>query len=239
MYMIAVIILLVVGILMSAIFIASKVINYSIKTIILKGIASLFFLAIAIVSFCLTSSGHFYFKLFTVLGLFFGLLGDIFLGFKYVTTKTKKMWILLGMFAFSFGHIFYIVALLLGFYFAGQPLYIALPFTLPIAIITIYMLVAKKAGVHFGKGMFYFALYYLYCLTCMFSSSLSMAVLYKFNSTSLILFFVGAICFAASDFMLTGAYFKDGHRSKAYMAVYSIFYYAAQFLIALSIFYLV
>ena len=236
--MIASIIILVAGAIMSSIFIASKVINYSWKTIILKGIASLFFIALAIVCFCIAKNGHLLFKIFTVLGLFFGFLGDIFLGFKYITTKTKKMWILLGMFAFAFGHIFYIVALLVGFYVSGHTLFIVLPFTLPIAIIAIYMLVAKKAGVHFGKGMFYFALFYLYCLTCMVSSSLSVVCLYEFKPATLIMFFVGALCFCTSDFMLTGAYFKEGQRSKAYMAIYSVFYYLAQFIIAFSIFFL-
>ena len=236
--MIVSIILLVVGAIMSCIFIISKVINYSWKTIILKGVASLFFVALAIVCCCIRGNSHLLFKIFAVLGLFFGLLGDIFLGFKYITTKTKKMWILLGMFAFAFGHIFYIVALLVGFYVSGHTLFIVLPFTLPIAIIAIYMLIAKKAGVHFGKGMLYFALFYLFCLTCMVSSSLSMACLYEFKPVTLIMFFVGAVCFCTSDFMLTGAYFKEGQRSKAYMAIYSVFYYLAQFIIAFSIFFL-
>jgi hypothetical protein len=54
----------------------------------------------------------------------------------------------------------------------------------------------------------------------------------------LVLFFIGAIFFAASDSMLTGAYFKAGKRSKPYMAIYSVFYYIAQFLIAFSLFFL-
>ena len=237
--MIPAIILLVVGAIMSVIFIVSKVINYSWKTIILKGVASIFFVALAITCFCLTGKGYFTFKLLTIIGLFFGLLGDIFLGFKYITTKTKKLWIMLGMFAFALGHISYITALLVGFYVPGHSLFIVLPFTLPIVIICIYMLVARKAGVHFGKKMMPFAFFYLFCLTCMFSSSLSMVSLYVFKLTTLIMFFVGAINFVASDFMLTGAYFKDGQRSKAYRAIYSVFYYLAQFIIAFSIFYLI
>ena len=237
--MVAPIIILVLGALMSSVFIVSKVINYSLKTIIFKTVASLFFVALAIVSLCLSGTGHFHFKLFAILGLFFGMLGDVFLGFKYITTKTKKMWILLGMFAFALGHIFYVIALLGGFYIKGNALFMVIPFVLPIIIITIYMFVAKKVGINFGKGMLLFAFFYIYCLTSMFSSSLSMVILYKFSLTTLVMFFIGAICFAASDFMLTGAYFKEGTRSKAYMAIYSIFYYVAQFLIAFSIFFLV
>ena len=237
--MIASIVLLVLGAVMTTVFIVSKVVNYSFKTIIFKTIASLFFLALAIVCFCINNTGHFYFKLFATLGLFFGLLGDVLLGFKYITTKTKKFWILAGMFAFAIGHICYILALLLEFYVQGNVVFIILPFVMPIAIISIYMFVAKRVGINFGKGMLLFGLFYLYCLTTMLSSAICMTILHRFSITTLVMFFVGSICFATSDFMLTGAYFKAGQRPKAYMAAYSIFYYVAQFLIAFSIFFLV
>lgn len=236
--MIPSIILLVLGAAMSTIFIVSKVTNYSLKTIVFKTIASLFFVALGIVAFCLTP-GYFYFKLFTLLGLIFGMLGDVFLGFKYITTgKIQKIWILAGMFAFAFGHICYATGLLTQFYIPGNVLFIILPFVLPIAIISIYMVVAKKVGINFGKGMLLFGLFYLYCLTTMVSTSLSMVCLHKFSITTLAMFFPAALCFMASDFMLTGNYFKVGERTKTYRALYSVFYYVAQFVIAFSILFL-
>lgn len=237
--MVAIIILLVLGAVMSTVFIVSKVINYTFKTIIFKTIASLFFVAVAVVCLCLKTEGPFYFKLFTIIGLSLGLLGDVLLGFKYITTKTKKIWILAGMFAFAFGHIAYFVGLLISFYVKGNPLYMILSFTLPIILILGYMVVAKKAGINFGKGMLLFAIFYLYCLTAMVSTSFSMALLHRFSIPSLAIFFAGSLCFMTSDFMLTGSYFKEGKRSKAYNATYSIFYYVAQFLIALSLFFIV
>ena len=236
--MITVIILLVLGAIMSAIFIVSKVVNYSLKTIILKTIASLFFVALGIVCFCLSGTGHFLFKLFIVLGLFFGMLGDLFLGFKYITTKTKNMWILLGMFAFLLGHVFYIVGLFVGFYVPGNELCLILPVLVPVSFICIYMIIANKVGINFGKGMIPFAISYLFCLTCMVTTALCMACLHGFSLPTLIMFFVGSVCFATSDCMLTGAYFKPGKRSGAYMATYSVFYYVAQFVIAFSLFFL-
>ena len=236
--MIPIIILLVLGALVSCVFIVSKVIKYTFTTIVIKTIASLFFVAIAVVTVVLFREGHFFFKLFTVLGLFFGMLGDLLLGFKYITIKRKHIWILAGMFAFAIGHICYVLGLLLDFYVAGNVLFIILPFTLPVLIITIYMIIADKVGINFGKGMLPFAFFYIYCLTTMFSSALSMVILHEFKVVTLVMFFAGAICFVASDMMLTGAYFKPGQRSKAYMATYSIFYYVAQFVIAFSIFFL-
>lgn len=237
--MVVAIILLVLGVMMSAVFIVSKVIKYTYKTIIFKTIASLFFVALGVVCCCYNHSGHLTFKILTVLGLFFGMLGDLALGFKYITTKTKKLWIGLGMFAFIIGHILYVAGILVDFYVPGNALFIILPFVIPIPILSTYMLIAKKVGIDFGKGMLPFALIYLYGLTTMVSSSFCMLILYGFKPITLIMFFSSAICFAASDFMLTGAYFKEGERSKAYMAIYSILYYAAQFAIAFSIFFLV
>lgn len=237
--MIPSIVLLVLGTISSVIFIVSKVTNYSLKTIIFKTIASLFFVALGILDFCLNKEGYFLFKLFTVLGLFFGMLGDVFLGFKYITSGTaKKVWILLGMFAFALGHVFYIVGVLVGFYIPGNVVFIILPFVLPIVFIGVYMLIAKKVGINFGKGMLPFGLFYLYCLSSMVFSSLCMAILHQFAMPTIVMFFVGAVFFASSDMMLTGAYFKEGQRSKAYMATYSVFYYIAQFVIAFSIFFL-
>ncbi len=221
---------------MSVIFIISKVTNYSLKTIILKTIASLFFVALGIVCICLNQNGPFLFKLFIVLGLFFGMLGDVLLGFKYITTKTKNIWILAGMFAFAIGHICYILGLFLGYYVKGEVLFAILPFVTAIVISSIYMVVAKKVGISFGK-MLAFGLFYLACLTSMVSTALYMNILHKFTVTALVMFLVGAVNFIASDFMLTGAYFKPGKRSKPYMAIYSVFYYVAQFVIAFSIFF--
>ena len=232
------IILLVLGAVAASVFIVSKVINYSLKTIIFKTVASLFFVALGAYLFALIP-GHFLFKLFTLLGLIFGLLGDVFLGFKYITTKTKKMWILLGLFAFAFGHIFYIAGVFVEYYIPGNALYLILPFVTAFVIGGIYMLIASKMGVKFGGSMMPFAIFYLTCLTTMVSSTFYMALLHRFSNITSILFFVGAFCFGISDFMLTGAYFKEGQRSKAYMAVYSVFYYLAQFIIAFSIFFLI
>lgn len=234
--MVVAIVLLCLGALASTVFIVSKVINYSLKTIVFKTIASLFFVALGIYCAAITP-GSVPFKVLLVLGLFFGMLGDTLLGFKYITTKTKNVWILAGMFAFAFGHIFYVAALFTGYYVPGNPWFIALPFLTAIVLSSIYMVISRKVGIHFGK-LLPFGLFYLFCLTTMVSTSLYMNILNGFSHVNVVMFFIGAVFFAASDCMLTGAYFKAGKRSKAYMAIYSVFYYVAQFVIAFSLFFL-
>ena len=235
--MVVAIILLALGAISSAIFIASKVINYSFKTIVFKTIASLFFVALGIYLFIIME-GHFLFKLFLLLGLIFGMLGDVLLGFKYITTKTKKIWILAGMFAFAFGHISYIVALFLEFYIPGNVIFIFLPFITSAVLSVIYMIVSRKLGISFGK-LLPFGVFYLVCLSSMISTSLYMAILNHFSIVSGVMFFIGALFFGTSDCMLTGAYFKPGQRPKPYLAIYSICYYVAQFLIAFCLFFLI
>ncbi len=230
------IILLCLGALTSTVFIVSKVINYSPKTIVFKTIASLVFVALGIYGAVVTP-GPTPIKVFIVLGLFFGTLGDLLLGFKYVVTKNKNIWILAGMFAFAFGHVFYVIALFVGYYVPGNPWFIALPFLTAVVISSLYMVISRKAGVRFGK-LLPFGLFYLFCLTSMVSSSLYMNVLHGFTLTNLVMFFAGAVCFSVSDCMLTGAYFKAGKRSNTYMATYSAFYYVAQFVIAFSLMFL-
>ena len=222
---------------MSAIFITSKVINYTFKTIIFKTIASLFFVALGIYLVA-TTPGETIFKVFTLLGLCFGLLGDVLLGFKYITTKTKNIWILAGMFAFAFGHIFYILGLFLGFYVQGNVLFIILPFVTSSVLSCLYMIISRRLGVHFGRTLFPFAVFYISCLTLMVSTAFYMALLHSFSLTTLVMFFIGAVFFTTSDCMLTGSYFKKGKRAKPYVAICSICYYVAQFLIAFSIFFL-
>lgn len=236
--MIVSIILLALGAVMSTIFIVSKVTNYSFTTIVLKTIASLFFVALAIY-LVVTIPGHNIFKIFVLMGLIFGLLGDIFLGFKYITTKTKKLWIMLGMFAFALGHISYLVGLFLEYYVPGKILFIFLPFITACLLSSIYLVISRRLGVDFGRKLLPFALFYLFCLTSMFSTSLYMAILHNFSIVTSVMFFIGAAFFMTSDMMLTGAYFKAGERPKAYLAIYSICYYIAQFVIAFSLFFLI
>ena len=234
--MVVSIILLSLGAIMSSVFIASKVINYSLKTIIFKTIASSFFVALGIYLF-ITVPEHFLFKLFLLLGLIFGFLGDVLLGFKYITTKTKNIWILAGMFAFAFGHICYLVGLFIEYYVPGNIIFIFLPFITSICISGIYMVVSRKVGISFGK-MLPFGLFYLFCLTSMVSTSFYMALLHNFSIVTSTIFFVAALFFMTSDFMLTGAYFKKGQRPKPYLAIYSVCYYVAQFAIAFALFFL-
>ena len=237
--MVAAIILLVLGTISSAIFIASKVINYSKKTIIFKTVASLFFVALGAVCVGVAPAGHTAFKVLALLGLIFGMLGDVFLGFKYITEgRAKKLWILAGMFAFAAGHIFYIVSLFVEYYEAGHWLFIILPIVTAGILSTIYMIIAPKFGIRFGK-LLPFGIFYLLCLSFMLSTAFYMALLHEFSIVTGVMFFIGAFSFACSDTMLTGSYFKEGKRPGWYNATYSVFYYVAQFLIAFSLFFLV
>lgn len=233
--MIAAIIILVVGAISSCVFIYSKITNYSLKTIFFKVASSSFFVALGIVCLCLNKEGRLAFKVCTIVGLSLGILGDLLIGFKYIVKSNSLLWIVVGSITFALGHVAYTIGLLNGFYIYGNTLYMVLPFIVPIAFVAIYLLIAKKAGVNFGKGMLMFAISYLYILSMMATTAICMTILHKFELTTLVMFFAGSIAFVVSDVMLTGSYFKPGKRSKLYLATCSVLYYAAQFLIAFSL----
>lgn len=234
--MIACLVLLVVGFAVSIVFIVDKVRHYSLRSIIIKTVAGLFFVALAITAVCLNESDDLTYELLILFGLFFGLLGDIFLGFKYIS-KRKKLFIALGLFSFACGHVLYSVALYTRYYIAGDWLSASLPVSIAVSAAFLYVLYSKKFGLEFGKlkpAVFF----YISVLLLMASCPLFLMVINEREPVTLLMFVPAGICFAISDFMLSGSYFGKHEKSKAYQATYSVFYYIAQFIIAFSLLYL-
>ena len=83
------IILIVLGAICLTLFLIEKVRKYSIKATLIKATTSFFFIALAAYSFY--SHGDEDFGVFVVCGLALGLLGDIWLDFKYVFKEQEKI----------------------------------------------------------------------------------------------------------------------------------------------------
>ena len=114
--------------------------------------------------------------------------------------------------------------------------YIILPIV--IAIIIAISIVAIELKLQFKLGGFkYFGVLYFTALFSVNMSCLSLNILNGFNSTFLILMWVGALIFASSDVLLTRTYFKE-NCPKGFLISTSITYYVAQFLIAFTLFFL-
>ena len=143
--MIVSVIFLVLGVVSIFFFLKEKVKNYSVKEVAIKSLASVFFIAVA-VSGWYTSFKLGNFKLFggfVILGLLFGLLGDIYLDLKCVYPKEDKIFTYLGFIVFGIGHIIYITGMNLQYYIPGNIIYLIIPIVIA-TIFTIGVLVLEK-----------------------------------------------------------------------------------------------
>ena len=230
--MIVPIIIVALGLISLTLFCISKVKSYSYRTVIIKGITSLFFLALGI--YGLIAMEFRILGFFVVPGLFFGLLGDIFLDLKYVQRERDYLWTMLGFIVFGIGHILYVTGMFLEFYHGQSVFYIIIPILLAIIMGPITMLIGKAMKAVYGK---FFWIAFFYAMT-LFATSFTAFFLYMmsaFTETCLLVFLIGGILFIVSDLILNMTYFTEGHEKPFDIVSNSVTYYIAQFLIALAI----
>lgn len=222
------------GAIFTTLFIHGKLTNYSWRTTMFKTIDSLLFLSLGIYLFFYKGQPNV--GIFILLGLTFGLLGDVALAFKRIAKSKDKLFTLLGMVMFIIGHVFYTTGLFVNYYIPGNVLYVIIPIIVAIIIAISIVIIELKLQFKLG-GFKYFGVLYFTALFSVNMSCLSLNILNGFNSTFLILMWVGALIFASSDVLLTRTYFKE-NCPKGFLISTSITYYVAQFLIAFTLFFL-
>ena len=228
------IILIALGAIFTSIFIYGKLTNYSWRTTMFKTIDSLLFLSLGIYLFFYKGQPNV--GIFIILGLTFGLLGDVALAFKRIAKDKDKFFTLLGMTFFIIGHIFYTTGLFVNYYVPGNVVHIIIPLVVAVLIALSIVFIELKLKFKLG-GFKYFGIVYFTALFSVSMSCLSLNILHQFQSTFLVLMLVGAIIFASSDILLTRTYFKE-NCPKGFLISTSITYYLAQFLIAFTLFFL-
>lgn len=169
-----------------------------------------------------------------LMGLVCGLIGDLTLDLK-VTYQTMNIrhsdiYTFFGMAAFGIGHIFYIVAVALYFAFSPWTILIAAFVTAAIFAISIFLLKMK-----FDKFLIP-AILYTFLLTMFLAGTIAAGIISGF-SVALILLAIGSGAFLLSDLVLSMTYF-NGSESRVLIVINHVLYYAAQFLIALSVYYI-
>ena len=168
--------------------------------------------------------------LFIVLGLVASILGDLFLAGINYDNLNKEHTIISGMIAFSVAQIFYYIALMLWTGFSFWPLLIAVVFAVG------SILLEKPLKLEFGKTK-YFAGVYAFFLALTVSQSLFTAISLSFSKVSIVLL-IGFVLFLVSDLVLEMIYFKKDSKIVPLTYVNLALYYAAQILIAISVFYI-
>ncbi|MCQ2584395.1 MAG: lysoplasmalogenase [Treponema sp.] len=226
-FLYAIFILLICGLIFESLFIYYDYKRRLIHAGWFKSLAAFCFvlIGVSLISDNLLCDYFYFWKLLICLGLFFGMLGDIFRAVCKVSTGTKsKLFNLAGTVAFITGHLLYITTWL------TIENHILLPYLifLPVLYIPTILFVLKK-GKRTSKGEKVLGTIYLLIVISMFSVSLSeMLVTRSYIARQ---FTLGAFFFMTSDIITIGN--SIAHRPhKRLRALNLLNYYAGQMIIA-------
>lgn len=232
-------ILLCAGVIALVFYIREKLRAYSLKAVYLKTLVSVLFLAVGVVG-AYQSGGAGEESLlcpFVLMGLLFGLLGDIWLDLKYVFPEKDEAFTYAGFIVFGIGHVFYIVGMLLTWPPVGRPMTVILPILLALFLSAGNAVLEKPMGLCYGK-MKPTVIAYGFLLFSTVTVSGALAMTHGWQVTALNLIFAGGILFALSDLVLSGTYFGKGKDRPVDIILNYLSYYPAQFLIASSLLFL-
>lgn len=220
-------ILLGLGVLVLAFYIPEKIRGYSVKAVIIKSIVSVLFVAVAV-----SAGSQSVLAKFVIMGLVFGLLGDIWLDLKRVFPEYEDTFTYAGFSVFGVGHILYLTGLFRQY---GGGKFLIVSFILAVIAAALVLLLEKPLKFDYGKMRTAVALYGLLLFSAV---TVSGGMMLKNGGTNLTLFFVGSVLFALSDLVLCGTYFGEGRHRPADIISNYLLYYGGQFLIAYSLMYI-
>ena len=230
---------LITGFVLLGVFLYFRVKEKRVTAVVIKGFVSLMFIVTALVAWLTSKNPDNTFAVFILFGLFFGLLGDILLDIKYIDLNRELLFTRLGFIAFAVGHIFYVTGLFVYlFNFDANVLYIIIPILVALLLMAITLLMEKFTKVRYER-MKIFVIFYAFILFFTTAIYMSAAIQSGWNSTTVIIIAFALIAFALSDLILNNTYFAPGFSSPAFIISNHIFYYVAQFAIALSLFFLI
>jgi uncharacterized membrane protein YhhN len=222
--------ILVIAVILAGVYILTEIKSEPLKAFAVKGLASFGFISLFIVSVYENNAyqTNSIIVCFFALGMVAGLMGDLYLALRPLRPKSENHQIILyGTICFAIGHLFYYLALLNYGTFSIWGIIISL-------IITIAtFMISKLMKLNWGASK-YPSIVYSFMLFLVAGQSFINAVHVNFISFSLIVF-LGALLFGISDLVLAQIYFKDCKR-KGFIVLNLSLYYAAQILLAFSLF---
>ena len=230
---------LIIGALLLVVFLYFRVKEKRVIAVIIKGLVSLTFIITALVAWKTSKNPNSTFGIFVLIGLVFGLLGDVFLDLKYIVLKRELLFTILGFFAFLLGHVCYSTGLFIHFYnWNVNILYLIIPIIVTLLLVVITLLMEKFTPIRYKKMKPYVV---IYGVALFFTTSiyLSTNIQSGWNIIPLIIMSVGFILFMISDLILNNTYFQEGCSTPLFIISNHAIYYIAQFSIAVALFFLI
>ncbi|MCD7723115.1 MAG: lysoplasmalogenase [Clostridiales bacterium] len=221
-----------IGVAVSLSFVFVRTSGNNVRNLIFKSISSLFYLLTAVFAVIENSNAQHYGSLI-IMGGALGLVGDILLDLKGVYKKDANEYLKGGFSFFLVGHIFYVGALIYYNKIGWLPILISL--LVSVAISAGNILSANVMKIHFGR---YRRIVFIYVVFLCLTACLAVYAAFATHSKSMILAAIGAVSFLLSDIVLSETYFGRGFDGKVWLFINHFLYYAGQYLIAASVFFI-
>lgn len=229
---------LVLGIVSAVVFMWERTKKGGVRALMLKAFTSVIFVGCgAIGAVKAAESGNSDFALMILMGLVFGLMGDIWLDLKWVYHEDNDTYTFAGFGSFIIGHIMFISAVIYNYADFSKLIYIIIPVIVSLIASIGMFILEKPMKMHYGR---FKAITVIYTFIVAFMAFLcgGLAWMNHFEIANLNMMFAGGIFFAVSDLILSGTYFGTGKRRPIDIITNHGTYYAAQFLIASSLVFL-
>ena len=207
---------------LTIIFIAVRTIRGGVAGVLTKTLASVAFVSAGIIAMFSASGGINYGLI--VIGLVFGLVGDILLDLKVIYKEHQNAYLNAGMLSFGLGHVCYATGLSL-FATETSTIWLCVVIALGVAVVVapLIMLISKGMKLDFGK-FFVQSLIYAFILVFMVAYSISLSV----KTPLMYISAVGLFLFLLSDLVLSLQYFGDKQDNKPLIIINHTLYYLAQ-----------
>ena len=193
--------------------------------VVLKGCASLVFVALGLITMAAAQDQRF--ARLVVIGLILGAVGDVLLNLRFVFEKAGQKIFLVGIAAFLSGHILYLAALIPG----SRNLPVCLVCGVAAAALLLWWIFSRVGKVK--KAFKIVGIVYIGAIVLLTAVAIGRLVSSP-DSTGALLYVCGALLFTASDVIMILNTFGDTPRASMRAANLTL-YYLGQLLIALSL----